>query len=129
MRQVVCRKDDIQLGNMIEATLDRLSLVVCRTKDDRYYAFLNRCIHQGAPLSKGKLCGAPAPTETVGEYRFEKEGEILRCPWHGREFDVKNEGRMLADPRCKLRSFSVAVEGDEVVVYKATSMEKGRMAT
>lgn len=129
MRKVLCRKDDVQPGKMIEATLDKFPLVVCRTKDDQYYAFLNRCIHQGAPMSKGKLCGAPAPTEKVGEYRFEKEGEILRCPWHGREFDVKNGGRMLADPRCRLRSFDVVVEGDEVVAYKQTSAEKGEMAT
>jgi nitrite reductase/ring-hydroxylating ferredoxin subunit len=118
MGEVVCRKSDLNAGEMMEASFGRHSIVVCRSSDDKYYAFLNRCIHQGAPMAKGKLCGAPEPTDKVGEYNFIKEGEILRCPWHGREFDIKNNGCMLADSRYKLRQFKVSVEGDKVIVSK-----------
>ncbi|MDQ0297960.1 nitrite reductase/ring-hydroxylating ferredoxin subunit [Salibacterium salarium] len=117
MEQTVCHKEDLQPGEMMESTLGKHSIVVCRASDGHYYAFLNRCIHQGAPLSKGKLCGAPAPTEHVGEYAFEKDGDILRCPWHSREFDIKNEGRMLVNEKFKIKNFNVTVENDEVIVY------------
>jgi nitrite reductase/ring-hydroxylating ferredoxin subunit len=118
MRQAVCKKNDLRPGEIMEATFGRIPIVVCRTSDGRFYAFANRCIHQGAPLAKGKLCGTSAPTDQVGEYNYVREGEILRCPWHGREFDVKNEGCMLADSKSRLRNFKVSVEVDEVVVYK-----------
>jgi nitrite reductase/ring-hydroxylating ferredoxin subunit len=118
MKQIVCKKDELLPGGMIEATLGRVSIVVCRTTDGNFYAFANRCIHQGAPMSKGKICGAPAPTDTPGQYHYVREGEILRCPWHGREYDIKDGGRMLADPSLQLRDFKVWVEGDEVLVQR-----------
>lgn len=116
-QQVVCHKDEIRPGEMAEASLEQLPVVVCRTPDGELYAFVNSCIHQGAPLSKGKLCGAPQ-ADQPGEYRFCQEGEILRCPWHGREFDVKDEGRMLANPKRKLPGIPVKIENDHIVVYK-----------
>lgn len=118
MKQVVCQKDELQPGNLMEATLGRTSVLICRTLDGDLYAFSNHCIHQGAPMSKGVLCGAAAPTNTPGEYCYVKEGEILRCPWHGREYDIKNGGRMLADPERKLPSFHVSIEEGNIVVSK-----------
>lgn len=118
MEEVVCHKEDLQPGEMLESTFGRHSIVVCRASDGHYYAFLNRCIHQGAPLSKGKLCGAPEPTDNIGEYNFGKEGDILRCPWHGREFDIKKNGCMVANEKFKIKHFNVVVKNEKVVVYK-----------
>ncbi|HET7579491.1 MAG TPA: Rieske (2Fe-2S) protein [Bacillales bacterium] len=118
MKQVVCKKDELHPGTMTTTMLGRIPVVVCRTLDGNFYAFSNQCIHQGAPMSKGIMCGASAPTDTPGEYRYEKESEILRCPWHGREYDIKKEGRMLADPNRKLPGFHVSVEENNVVVSK-----------
>lgn len=118
MRYVVCKKDEVQPGEIREAMLDKTPIVVCRTQDGEFYALSNRCVHQGAPMSMGKLCGATAPTDTPGEYRYIREGEILRCPWHGREYDIKNGGRMLSDPTRRLPSFQVEVDGDDVVVIR-----------
>ncbi|CAM3876886.1 Rieske (2Fe-2S) protein [Alkalicoccus chagannorensis] len=118
MEEVVCSKEDLNPGEMMESTFGRHSIVVCRASDGHYYAFLNRCIHQGAPLSKGKICGAPEPTDTLGEYNFDREGDILRCPWHGREFDIRNEGRMLANEKFKIKNFNVMEKNEQVIVYK-----------
>ncbi|WP_232735753.1 Rieske (2Fe-2S) protein [Alteribacter populi] len=118
MEKVVCYKDELQPGEMMESIFGRHSIVVCRASDGHYYAFTNRCIHQGAPLSKGKLCGAPKPTDVIGEYNFINDGDILRCPWHGREFDIKNKGCMLANEKFKLKNFNVTLRDDKVVVFK-----------
>ncbi|MBU8906305.1 Rieske (2Fe-2S) protein [Desertibacillus haloalkaliphilus] len=115
---IVCKKTDLNPGEMMESTFGKHSIVVARASDGEYYAFLNRCIHQGAALSKGKICGAPEPTDNLGEYDFKREGDILRCPWHGREFDIKNEGCMLANSKFKLKNFKVKVEDENVIVYK-----------
>ena len=46
-------------------------------------------------------------------YVRERVGELLRCGWHGWEFDMRN-GQSWFDPkRVKVRSFPVAVESGE----------------
>jgi nitrite reductase (NADH) small subunit len=80
-----------------------------------FYALLNRCPHQAAPLCQGPTYGTFLPSE-VGEYVYAREGEILRCPWHGWEFDITS-GRSIHNPhRCRVRTYEVKEEdGDEDV--------------
>ena len=74
-----------------------------------YYALKNVCPHQFAPLCLGKVTGYNAPSE-VGVYDWCREGEIVRCPWHGWEFDIKT-GRSISNPhRVRTKSYPVTVE-------------------
>ncbi|WP_059103069.1 Rieske (2Fe-2S) protein [Shouchella shacheensis] len=118
MQKVICQTDDLAPGEMLEAEFDGRPVVICRASDGEFHAFTNLCPHQGAPLGKGKLCGAPEPTDQIGEYNYQNEGNILRCPWHGREFHIKDHGRMLANPKYKLREYKLRVEDDTVTLYK-----------
>jgi nitrite reductase/ring-hydroxylating ferredoxin subunit len=44
------------------------------------------------------------------------EGEArLACPWHGAEFDL-GSGASPVEPRWRLRTFEVQVQGDDVGV-------------
>jgi len=46
----------------------------------------------------------------VGEYVLKRPGEIIRCPWHGWEFDIKT-GRSIFNPhRVRVKSYEVRVE-------------------
>jgi len=74
-----------------------------------FYAVRNRCPHQGGPLCQGQLSGivvSPRP----GEYEYVREGEILRCPWHGWEFDIKTGHSWLDPARLRVRTYAVTVE-------------------
>lgn len=77
--------------------------------EGEYFALRNTCPHQGAALCAGKLSGfvmASAP----GQYTYTRRGEILRCPWHGWEFDVKT-GQSWIDPeKTRVRTYAVSVE-------------------
>lgn len=53
-----------------------------------YFAILNRCPHQAGPLRKGNVYGF-LRSGAVGEYTYSRPGEIVRCPWHGWEFDIR----------------------------------------
>jgi nitrite reductase/ring-hydroxylating ferredoxin subunit len=87
----------------------------------RYYALRNACPHQGAPLCVGEVCGTAAPSPP-GEYRWEREGEILRCPWHGWEFDLLT-GRSVFNPHgTRVRSYKVTVAG-------STTQDRERVET
>jgi nitrite reductase/ring-hydroxylating ferredoxin subunit len=50
------------------------------------------------------------------EYVYADEGRILRCAWHGWEFEIET-GRSLADPKLKAKTFPVTVEDGEVIVH------------
>ena len=80
-----------------------------------FFALGDRCPHKGGSLSQGKLTGLVESSEP-GEYRYSRRGEILRCPWHSWEFDVRT-GRSWCDPkRLRARNYAVSVEPGARVV-------------
>jgi nitrite reductase/ring-hydroxylating ferredoxin subunit len=73
-----------------------------------YLAVRNRCPHQGGPLCLGTLVGAVESPEP-GVYRHSRPGEMIRCPWHAWEFDLR-DGRSWFDPAKKrVARYDVAV--------------------
>ena len=77
-----------------------------------FYALRNTCPHQGGPLCLGSIKGMTMPS-APGEYIWAREGEILRCPWHGWEFDLTT-GRAICEPdRTRVRTYEVTVEPSE----------------
>ena len=89
-----------------------------------YYALRNSCPHQAAPLCLGALKGMTMPGKP-GEYVWAREGEILRCPWHGWEFDVTS-GRSVCNPhKTRVKTYEVTVEKDESVETYPVTIEAG----
>ena len=79
-----------------------------------YYALHNRCPHMAGALCAGPVTGTARPTDSV-EFVYERAGEIVRCGWHGWEFDITT-GRCLVDARMRARTFPATVEDGEVIV-------------
>jgi 3-phenylpropionate/trans-cinnamate dioxygenase ferredoxin subunit len=113
-RHVVAAARDLPDGSRLAVTLEGRPIVVFSIAG-AFYALLNRCPHQGGPLCEGSLGGMVEAAEP-GQYRYTRAGEILRCPWHGWEFDVRT-GQSYCEPeRIQVRSYPVEVaEGQRVV--------------
>ena len=80
-----------------------------------FFALANRCPHQGGSLVKGRLVGLIESSEP-GCYRYSRRGEIIRCPWHGWEFDLRT-GKSWCEPdRVRARQFAVSVTPGAKVV-------------
>lgn len=79
----------------------------------QFIAVLNVCPHELAPVCLGRWSGTTAPSPP-GQFNWGREGEILRCPWHGWEFDLLT-GECLTDRR-RLRRFPTSVEGGQIYV-------------
>jgi len=79
-----------------------------------FFALRNRCPHQGAPLCLGPvapLVTAPCPGSYVAE-----RAEVIRCPWHGWEFQL-SDGRSWVDPEgTRVRAYPVEVRGGQVLI-------------
>lgn len=79
-----------------------------------FFAIRNTCPHQGAPLCSG-ITTAFIDSSGPGNFTHQREGEIVRCPWHQWEFDIKT-GCMAVDPKKRTKSYEVTVERFDVSV-------------
>lgn len=87
-----------------------------------YYALRNACPHQLAPLCQGHVTGTTLPSQP-GEYKWARDGEILRCPWHGWEFDITT-GRSVFNPhKLRVKTYEVTVERGGEQVKEQVSAE------
>lgn len=84
-----------------------------------FYALRNLCPHKLGPLCTGAVTGrmvADRPPGAAGfDLAWEREGEIIRCPWHLWEFEIAT-GRCLVDRRVRVKTYPVVVEAGQIVV-------------
>lgn len=80
----------------------------------QYYALKNVCVHQGARVCLGRVTGTTLPSN-VYEFQYGREGQILRCPWHGWEYDLTT-GRSLFNPDVKVVTYPVTVEDGHIFI-------------
>ena len=80
-----------------------------------FHGLINRCPHQGAPLSSGTIVSRLVSPEP-GDYRLTRSGEMIRCPWHCWEFDI-HTGQSLCDPNSvQARAYDLAVQPGKTLV-------------
>ena len=104
----VCRVAELPPGKRKIIDIDGKSIGVFNVHGT-YYALRNICPHQFAPLCEGAITGTTLPSKP-GEYLYAREGEIIRCPWHGWEFDITT-GKSIFNPhKVKVRSYDVSLE-------------------
>lgn len=112
-RIVVCHQDELPVGSSRIVEDGKWSAGVYNIAGN-FHAIRNVCPHAGAPLCKGTVHGTHAPGE-VGVFDPAYVGRILRCPWHGWEFDIIT-GKGLYDRKSRVATYSVIVDDQGMVV-------------
>lgn len=110
----VATTDEIQVGQRKLVEVAGRSIGIFNVAG-RYVAIRNRCPHNGAPLCLGTITGALV-ADRPGDYRYEREGEVLRCPWHGWEFDMLTGAALAATDEPGIRTYEVEVERGTIYV-------------
>ena len=96
----VAKTEDVPEGKMVGATVDDVDLLVANV-GGRYRAMGAVCTHEGGPLADGEL-----------------DDNVVTCPWHGGQFDVKT-GEVWGPPPAEDEPvYEVRVEGDDIQVAK-----------
>lgn len=119
-RIVVAKVGEIPAGErkIIVPFRGRAGIGVFNVKG-RFYALRNICPHKRGPLCTGEVAGrsttAAPPSLTGGFVGYEREGEIIRCPWHAWQFDIAT-GQCLVDPNARVKTYPIIVDGDELIV-------------
>jgi len=107
-RHVVCRVEELPPGGRKIVEVRGRAVGVFNVNCS-YYALLNRCPHRNAPLCKGTITGLVQGPEPY-KIELSREGEVLRCPWHGWEFDITNGHSVFNPHRIRAKSYDVSVE-------------------
>jgi 3-phenylpropionate/trans-cinnamate dioxygenase ferredoxin subunit len=103
---------ELEPGQKRVVDVEGIEVLVIRDLDGGVYAIRDRCAHSGARLSYGRLFERVEGPD-VDQYEMTDE-LVIRCPWHGYEYEL-GSGRCIADPRrVRVRSYPVTVEDGTV---------------
>jgi 3-phenylpropionate/trans-cinnamate dioxygenase ferredoxin subunit len=107
-RHVVARAAEIPPGSRKRVTIDGRGVVIFNLKGE-LFALSDTCPHRGGSLAGG-ICTGLVESGGPGDYRYSRPGEMIRCPWHQWEFDIRT-GRSYCDPRrLRILQYDVAIE-------------------
>lgn len=86
---------------------------IMRLGNGKFVAIENRCPHRGAPVCRGRVVGTFLPSEP-GQINYGLDEKLLKCPWHGYEFDLETGSCVFTQSKLKLRMYSVEQRGTDV---------------
>ena len=109
--QFVASVEEIPAGQRKIVQVGKRSIGIFNIRGE-YYALLNYCPHYGAELCKGLVSGTTMESQ-VYEFIYGKDQEIIRCPWHGWEFDIKT-GCSLFDDKVRAKRYEVVVQDGQI---------------
>jgi 3-phenylpropionate/trans-cinnamate dioxygenase ferredoxin subunit len=113
-RHVVASVDEIPPGARMLVSVGGREIGIFNIAGE-YFALGNRCPHNGASLCKGRIVALVEAAEP-GSYQLSRRGELVRCPWHGWEFDLRT-GKSWCEPeRTKVKSYEAKVEPGEALI-------------
>ena len=110
--EFVCRLDELELDQIHGAVVGGRDVCVVRTVAG-LFAFGAVCPHQGGPMCEGLIRGTMIPSPR-NEYTFAHAGEVVVCPWHGYEFDLRTGISVSGVIRGRIGAFPVDVHNGKV---------------
>jgi nitrite reductase/ring-hydroxylating ferredoxin subunit len=101
-------------GSTQRVEVDGRAVAVFNT-NGTFHALRDVCPHQGAALSQGVVISCITST-CPGEYELHAEQKLVRCPWHGWEYDLAT-GQSWSEPdHSRVRHFAVSVEHGDALL-------------
>lgn len=115
MERKVGRVEDIPGNDALIVQVEGLPIGVFK-RGERFFAVKNLCPHKRAPLALGTVEGTMLPTPCAGELQYGMEDQVIRCPWHGWEFDLTTGKCLFGVSDSKIRTYPIAVRDGDVFV-------------
>ena len=113
-RHVVAAVEDVPPGSRKRVTVEGRAIALFNLGGE-FFALGDKCPHESGSLCDGRIVGL-AEADEPGRYRLSRDGEFVKCPWHGWEFDIRT-GQSWCDPtRTRTRAYEAHVEPGEQLV-------------
>jgi len=114
MRHLIGPVEELPEGEHTIRRLGKRTVGVFHTSAG-FHAVLDVCPHRGAPVCQGVVTGTMLPSPP-GEFVPGLDGLVLRCPWHGWEFDLRDGTSIGPVDRRDLKLLPTAVEDGRLYV-------------
>lgn len=122
---VVSRADEIADGGRLVVNVNGREVGIFKVKGE-FYAILNRCPHLGGPLVSGMMLNEITSTGP-GNVEINRSQDLIACPWHNWEFDIRTGQSYWNPANLKARPFAVGVEPGIDTVANIESGAVGRL--
>lgn len=106
--------NQIPKGRALITEINGVSIGIFQ-ENGQLFAVRNVCPHKQAPICKGTVCGTMLPSDPK-EFEFGLEGKVLRCPWHGWEFDLQTGESLFGISQRKVKTYPVELKDDMIYV-------------
>jgi len=117
-RRTVAKLADVTPGRFTPVALGRGRILLTQLSNGTVCAIASRCPHQGADLEAGCIVDL-VTSQRPGTILTDPERPVVRCPWHGFEYDLATGCAVVAPPEhrnLKIRTFQVEINDDDVVI-------------
>ena len=92
------KSSDVAPGTCHKAYVEGKEIAIFNV-DGHFYATQSDCTHRGGPLCEGELAG-----------------EIVTCPWHGSQFNVRT-GEVVMDPATEpIATYTITERDGQLIV-------------
>jgi nitrite reductase/ring-hydroxylating ferredoxin subunit len=107
-KHAIAPVDQFPPGTQRRVQVGRRAIAVFNV-DGEFHALRDVCPHKGAALSAGTVVRS-VTADQPGCYAYDASRVLVRCPWHGWEFDLVT-GQSWCDPvRQRTRPYPVSIE-------------------
>lgn len=117
MKYRLAELDELAPGEVRRVDAGNLGVLLVKTHGGELRAYRDRCPHAGAPLSRGYVLEHVEAESEDGGYALNGGVTVLRCPWHGMEFNAAT-GACPADETYRVAKVKVTVEDGTVVLER-----------
>ncbi|MGY6211135.1 Rieske (2Fe-2S) protein [Cytobacillus firmus] len=112
---MLCPSDQLKSGSRKIIKLDQLEIALLNI-NEKLYAIRNECPHQGISMIYGPVTGTMVSSKPQ-EYKYGYDNEIIKCPLHGWEFNLKTGKSLFSPEKVSLLTYDVRRENEEIVLY------------
>ncbi len=94
----IARTSDVKNGELKVFEVNGESIILINLNGE-FFAFKNQCSHMELELNDAEI-----------------DGEILTCPWHGAQFNIRTGDVVRLPASEPLEKYDVKIEGDKIYI-------------